>query len=167
MDLKEIKTLAEKDRFDEAIAKCEEILRGHCESKADVLRVRAYVYSLWGHYDKAIQDRESILRMGQGILRDYYLAGDNALTLGNFVQASVWLEEVLRLGQEQSENWFESAACFLLAFAKMELGDYEEAISNLDRAVDVDANCAMPLPGLGTWDHNRLRNEIRRRAQKR
>ncbi|MHC1727571.1 MAG: tetratricopeptide repeat protein [Syntrophobacteraceae bacterium] len=166
MDLKEIKALAESGRFDEAIAKCEKILDGSSEKMVEILRVRAFVYTLWGHYDKAKEDREAILGTGQGVLSDYYLAGDNALSSGNFSQASFWLREVLRLGQEQNENWFESAAYFLLAFAQMELGNYREAISNLDRAVHIDPHCAMPLPSLGTWDHNLLRTEIQRRASK-
>jgi hypothetical protein len=47
----------------------------------------------------------------------------------------------------------------------MELGLFEEAMANLNSAISRDSNGAMPLPGLGTWDHNRLKKEIRRRGK--
>lgn len=168
MNLKKTKMRAKKRRYEEALASCNELLKNFPEKKSDILRTRAYTYALMGDYDRAVQDRKTVLEMDEGLLKDYYLAASNALSLGMFSQASAWLKELLRLGEEQKETWFDSAAYFLLAYSQMEQGYYEEAIANLDRAVSISPDCFLPLPKPGAydgvWDHNRLRKEIQRRA---
>ena len=163
MDFKEIKFLAEHDRYDEALEQCEKLFADFPESKADILRTRAYVFARKGDYPNALRDREAIFAMGTGGIRDYFLAGNNALFAGRFLQASNWLNEVLRLGEEQNETWFKAGSYFLLAYAQMELGNYSEADANLKTAMSVEPRCAMPLPGLGMCDESRLREQIRRR----
>ena len=165
MELDEIKRLAEQDHYEEALAKCEELLNGIPEKKTEILRVRAYVFALLGDYESALKDREAIFKMDKGILKDYFLAADNALELGDFIRAVGWLKKLLRLGKEHNETWFESSAYFLLAYAQMELGHYDDAIVDLDCAISLEANCSMFLPNLGMWDHNRLKEEIHRRAK--
>lgn len=164
MDLKAIKSLTEQKRYDEALAACEELLRQAPESKADVLRARASVFARSRDYERALHDRETLFEMGEGKIADYYLAADTALAARKFTQAAIWLKEVLRLGEAQSETWFKAASHFLLAYAQMEIGQYQEAFANLDCAIAVEADIAMPLPGMcGTCSHEQLREEIRRR----
>jgi tetratricopeptide (TPR) repeat protein len=163
VDLKQIKSLAERDQYDEALAECDGLLSGSTGKKADVLRMRAHVFALRGDYSNAVEGRETVLEMGEGTIKDYYRAADNALSAGQFAQAADWFKEVLRLGEGQNETWFKSASYFLLAYAQMELGQYQEAIANLDCAVAVEADVAMPLPGVcGTFSNQQLREEIRR-----
>jgi hypothetical protein len=69
------------------------------------------------------------------------------------------------LGEEQSEDWFKSAAYLFLAYAHMELGEYEEAVDNVDAAMVVEADCAMPLPEVGMCSAEQLKKEIMRRAR--
>lgn len=163
MSLKEIKSLAEQARYHDALTECTKLFQDPQANKADVLRTRAYVFALSGDYERAIRDRETIFSMGEGTIRDYYLAADHALSSRDFAQTCAWLNEVLRLGEDQNEAWFKSAAHFLLAYAQMALGQYEEAIANLDRAVVVESSVAMLTPELGMCNQDRLRQEILKR----
>jgi tetratricopeptide (TPR) repeat protein len=158
-----IKTLADQGEFDDALAKCNYHLAHFPESRGDILRVRAYVYSLQGMYEQAITDRKELIESGGGILRDYYQLGDNSLSLGRFADASKWLREALRVGTEQGETWFEGAALLLLSYTQMQLGQLQEAAEFLDQAVARDPECAMPVHGHGIMTHQLLRDEINRR----
>ena len=164
--IREIKALADQGEFDDALTKCNFLLAQMPEMRSDILRIRAYVYSLQGMYEQAIDDRNELIGSGDGMLRDYYLLGDNSLSLGRFADASKSLQEVLRLGAEQNETWFDSAALLLLSYAHMELGRLQEAIQCLDQAIDKDPECAIPMPGQGMVSHQQLREEINRRNQK-
>lgn len=164
MDLKKIKSLAEEEKYEQALEECNEYLKKFPDRKADILRVRAYTFSLLGNYESALQDRKIIFEIGESTIKDYYLAANNALSLGEYKQACIWLDEVLRIGKDQNETWFDSGAYFLLAYAQMELKCYKEAINNLNNAVCCDPNCAMPLPNLGLWKHDRLKQEIEYRT---
>jgi tetratricopeptide (TPR) repeat protein len=168
MDLKQIKSLADQRRYDQALAECEAFIESIPENKADALRTRAYIFALMGDYQRALRDREMIIDMGEGTIRDYYRGADNALSAGKFTQAATWLNEVLRMGEEQNETWFKSASYFLLAYAQMEVRQYQEAIANIDRAVAIEADVAMPLPGIsGMCNQRQLREEIMRRQAQR
>jgi len=164
MDIKEIKMLAGQGRYHEALSECNELLSKRFNGKAELFRVRAYVYSLMGDYEKALQDRKEIFILDEAKIRDYFQAGDDALTLRDYEQAIALLKTAIKLGSEQRESWFDSAAYFLSAFAQMELYRFEDAIKDLNKAVELDPNCSMPLPEIGMWDHHRLREEILRRA---
>lgn len=161
---KHIKALAEKGESDEALAQCNALLTELPESKAGILRLRAYIYARRGMYEEAIADREMLISGGNGILRDYYQLGDNSLSAGRFADASKWFHEVLRMGAEQNETWFDAAALLLLSYAQMRLGQLHEAEKNLEKAVAIDPECAMPVRGEGTLTHQSLRDQIRRRA---
>ena len=165
MNLKEIEALAKQRNYEEAIAECNELLLTDPGNKIDILRIRAYVYGLIGDYRNALEDREAIFALRKGDMRDYYLAGDDAIDFGDFERAVAYLEEVLRLGNEQNEKWFESAAYLLLAYAQYELGQYDDALVNIDYAIVDDPDCALPLGTLGMCDHKRLRQEIHRRKR--
>ncbi len=162
MDVRQIKSLADKRQYEAALAECEKLLHESEDCNPDVLRVRSYVFALRGDYQRALQDREAVFEMGEGTIKDYYLGADDAISAGNFTLAAKWLNEVLRLGEAQNEIWFESATYFLLAYVYMKLGQYQEAIINLDNAHAIESDIAMPLPGLGMCDHNRLREEIKK-----
>jgi tetratricopeptide (TPR) repeat protein len=160
-----VKSLVDQGKAAEALKLCGQLLTQLPQATADVLRLRAYVYALGGRYTEAIADRNAVIASGEGMLRDYYQLGDNALSAGRFEDASRWLQEALRLGRIQSEPWFESAALLLLSYAKMELGQLQEASETLERAVAIDPECAMPIRGHGVITHQSLRDEIMRRAE--
>lgn len=166
-DLKErtkrIKSLADQGRFEDALASCDSLLEQSPGLKGEILRARAYVYSVQGRYDLAIADRRTLIESGEGLLRDYYQIGDNSMSAGLFEDASGWFIEILRLGAEQNEKWFESAALLLLSFAQLQLGRLQEASRYLDQAVSSDPECAMPVRGHGMINPDRLRKEIARR----
>jgi len=160
MDLKKIKSLAEKGSYREALEECDQYINNFPEKKNDGLRTRAYVLALSGDYEGALQVRKTIIDMGEGRLRDYYLSGDNALSLGKYKEASGWFKEVLRKGAEQNETWFDSAAYFLLSYAQMELCNFDDALKYLENAISREPDCSMPIPNKGVWDTHRLKEEI-------
>lgn len=159
---KRIKSLVQRKAHDEALAECNAFKAQHPELKAEVLRLRAYIHAHRGAYDDAIADRESLVNEGLAILRDYYQLGDNSLSAGRFKEASKWFNDALRRGAEENETWFDSAALLLLSYSQMRLGLLQEAEKNLDKAVALDADCAMPVRGEGIVTHQSLREEIRR-----
>ncbi len=86
------------------------------------------------------------------------------MATGEFLKASVWFKDVLRLSELQNETWFNSASYFLLAYSQMELCDYKNALINLEKAVKISPNCSMPIHNIGMCDHNELKKEIIHRA---
>lgn len=163
MELQKIETLIEKGQYEEALDRCQTLLKEEPQEEVDILRTRAYAYSRSGDYVNAFQDRISVVSSGRGEARDYFLGATDALNVGQFTKASDWLQEVLRLGEEQSSTWFKSASYFYLAYAQMELENYDEAIANLDKAVKVESDIGMPIPEVGMCSHEQLRAEIERR----
>lgn len=161
---KSVKELVKSGEHDVALAQCNALLAEQPESNADILRLRAYVYAHRGMFDEAIADRKTILCSGAAMLRDLYQLADNLLSAGRFEEAGEWFQEVLRGGAEQNETWFDSAALLLLSYTQLRLGRLHEAEMNLEKAVAIDAECAMPVRGEGIVTHQSLRNEIRRRA---
>jgi len=160
-----VKELARRGGFDEAITECHALLEQFPEAKADLLRLRAYVYATHGKYHEAIADRKELIASGEGVLRDYYLLGDNSISLGQFREAAAALRELLRLGAEQKEDWFESAAFFLLSYSEMQLGRLQEASEYLERAVARDPDCALPIRGYGIMTYQQLGELINRRSR--
>jgi tetratricopeptide (TPR) repeat protein len=160
---KRIKSLVEGSEPDAALAECNALLAKHPEWRADLLRSRAYVFAHRGMYEAAIADREALIGSGEGILRDYYQLGDNALSAGRFADASKWFQEVLRLGTEQNESWFDAAALLLLSYSQMQLGHLYEAAQYVEKAIALESDCAMPVRGEGLVAGQALREEITRR----
>lgn len=162
MTLAEIEALAKQDRYDEALDECGKLIELFpCD--LDLIRMRAYVFARSGDYNSALRDRKKILAKDGTQLKDYYLTANNALEIRDFRQASDLLDKLLSLGREQNEFWFESAAFFLQAYALMELEEYNNALICLEKALNVDPNCSLPLPGIGFCTANQLRNEIESR----
>jgi tetratricopeptide (TPR) repeat protein len=156
------RALAESGKFDEALSQCDLLMTQTGEAQADSRRLRAYIYILKGEYEAAVGEREALIATGEGSLRDYYQLGENLLAIERFQEASQRLRQVLRLGDEQRETWFESAALLLLSYAEMQLGHIEEASRYLDGAVAKDADCALPVRGR-LITHHWLRQEIESR----
>ena len=163
---RQVNALAEQGRLDEALAQCDFLMTQHPEWKADISRLRAYTFARQGMYQEAISEREALISSGGGMLRDYYLLGDNLLSAGCFVEASECLQEVLRIGALEKETWFDSATLLLLAYTQMRLGQFQLAISYLDRAVAIDPECAMPVDGEGMLTNQDLRSKINKASQK-
>ena len=49
-----IKALADQGKFEDALAKCDSLLAQSPDSRGDVLRLRAYIYSPQGRYEQAM-----------------------------------------------------------------------------------------------------------------
>ncbi len=167
MNNETIKLLVKENKYDEALSVCKAMLE-YCDlnDRPEILRMRAYTYSHMGDYLRALTDREEVLQLGECTLKDLYLTADNALNLGEFKLASSVLKDLLELGAKQNEHWFDSAAYFELSYAQMELGNYKESLTNLEKAIDVEPNCAMPLPSQGMVGYEKLKREITRRMNK-
>jgi tetratricopeptide (TPR) repeat protein len=163
MRLKDIEALAEAKKYDEALTECELLLQSVPEKNIDILRVRAYVYSLAGRYKEALKDRE-IVAAASETLKDYYLAGNSALSLSEYAIAEQYLSDLLARGHQQGEDWFDSAGLFLLAYVQMQLGKLNLAIDSIDRAISLDPECAMPVPQRpGLLSGLELREHIKRK----
>jgi tetratricopeptide (TPR) repeat protein len=161
-----IKGLAESGDYDEALTQCNDFLIGGTASRADVLRLRAYVYAHQGRYGEAIADRETIVRSGEGVLRDYYQLGDNLLSAGRYLDASKCFEESLRRGKKEGETWFDSASWLLLSLAQTRMGNLQDAETSLNNAIRIDPECAMPVRGEGLITNQSLKEEIQRKREK-
>ena len=166
IEIKKIKSLAEHGKYDEALSECDELIRCGSIEHIQIHRLKAHILELAGDYPHAMVHRKEVLEMKGTTLGDYYLAADNSISMKEFETAANLLQKVLSLGKEQNETWFDSASFFLLSYVQMELGEYDEAVRSLDRAVNIDPDVAMPLVHVGMCNHDQLRKEIDRRAKK-
>lgn len=159
-DISRIKFLANKRRYDEALALCDKLYCQESGDYIDILRARAYVHSMSGNYDCAIRDYRIILESGEAELGDWYLAADNALEAERYTDAVELFSEVIRLGELQNNTWFRSAALFYLAYGLLMTGKPGEAMNSLSLAVSMSPDIRLYLPRLGVSDAERLRVEI-------
>lgn len=165
MGLNKIKQLLRDKRYDEARAQCVEWRVLHPEDMVEILRITAESNYLQRRDEDSFDNWMEIINSGKAVLKDYYLAGNSAINISRFDDAEYLFQKVIALGKEQSDEWFSSAALFLLAYSKMYLGKFDEALLSLDEAAKADSECAMPLPGYkGLLTHNQLRQEILRRS---
>ena len=160
MNMQQIKNIAKQGEFEKALEECENHLSNGLTEKVEVMRARSHVYTLMRNYEKALSDREAVLELEDCAIRDYYLAADCAIINESYDKAYVWLMDVLRLSDEEGEDWFLSAANFLLAYVQMKLGNYPDAIKFLDEAVLIEADCSMHIPEYGMCSSSLLRSEI-------
>ena len=165
MDLKTIEFLAEQDRLEEALAGCAELLAGTTVDKAEALRARAFVYALMNDYENAIRDRKAAIDIGNDTLDDHHTVALYALSLGDLDESVIYLNETVRLGKEIGETWYESNSYFLLAFAQMELKQFEIALVNLENANRLEPDCPYHIPHVGMCTYDQLREEIGRRMK--
>ncbi len=166
MKLKEIETLIQQKRYDEALSKCEELLEIEADRKSDILRQRSKIYALIDNYELAIIDYETIFSTGEGKIADYYLAAYWGLHSESFTESLEGFLIVLKMGDEQNETWFKSASFFYIAYIQMELEHFDEADLYLEKAANVESNVAMPIPDVGMCNAMQLREEILRRKNK-
>lgn len=164
MELEEVISFIDKRQYDDAIAACNALLEESREKKIDVLRVRAYAYARAGEYQHALEDYDRIFEDEGVEIKDFYLAGFDAIYAAQFEKALDCFLEVLRLSKEQKENWFLSATLFYLSYVQMQLNEYGKAVEYLNEAVLVEADVAMPVPEGGFCNGEQLREEIERRA---
>lgn len=163
-EIARIKSLANSRDYGEALAACDALLRSGEGESAELLRVRAYVHSRSGNFDRAIDDYRVVLESGDAQLRDWYLAADNALEAERYTDATEWFSEVIRLGDLQSETWFRSASLFYLSYCRLMIGNPEEALNLLSEASSLDPEIELHLPRLGTCSAQKLQAEILKRT---
>jgi tetratricopeptide (TPR) repeat protein len=152
--------LANSRDYAEALGACNTLLQSPSADSDEVLRIRAYVYSRSGQFDRAIDDYCALLESGRAELRDWYLAADNALEAARYQDAAKWFAEVICLGDAQGETWFRSASIFYLAYCKLMLGDTAEALRLVSLVSSLDPDIELYLPSLGTCNAGRLHAEI-------
>lgn len=165
MKLSQIEKLAETDRFDEALAECEALLRDGTIDTRDVLRTRAHVFALSGRHVNASADYEEIIKLGAASIRDYYQAGDQALKASDLELAHRRFQDVLSIGKQQGETWFESAVLFYLAYVEMNRNNHQCALGYAAQAATIERDCAMPLPERGMVGIEELKAEIQQRCR--
>ena len=164
MNLEDIKALLSGGELEAALVECNELLESDARN-IDALRMRASINSLLKRYMVSLSDYQMIVRFSCSRIGDFYLAADAALLAQDYGQAIEWLAQVIDIGEQIRDDAFESAAYFLLAFARMQERTFDLALDSLGRAVAKDAGIALPLPGVpGLATARDLRAEIRRRA---
>jgi tetratricopeptide (TPR) repeat protein len=157
-----VKRLVYQHSFEEALAECNNLLSRDPEHKDEILRERAHAFAMSGDYESAVRDHELVINGASPEMRDYYLGAFRAIFADEIEKSVGWFEELLRLGVEQKEVWFESATLFYLSYAHMKLDDYDKATQYLDEAIRIEADIAMPIPE-GMCTNSQLREEIERR----
>jgi tetratricopeptide (TPR) repeat protein len=157
---KQIQRLIESERYDEALALCDQRLTEDCVADNDILRQRSHIHALIGNYESALADRAEIIRSSESKLQDFFQAGNAALSLKQFGEAEVYFSQLLKRGEEAGEEWFAAAAYFLTAYAQMMLGKTDEATASLLQAEAIEPACELPIPGRSMWSISRLRSEI-------
>ena len=164
MKLAQIRGLIEGRQYDEALRECDILLGETSETNLDVLRVRSYGLARSGNFYRSVEDHRTICASNEATMKDYYKAGFDALYAGEFATAIEWFQEVLRLGDEQNDEYFKSASLFYLSYAFMEVSNYKDSIHFLNQAVEIESDVAMPIPIVGMCHNSNLRDEIERRC---
>lgn len=166
--LKEVRRLAEARRLDEALEMCNRLLGEAGGDPTETLRTRAYIFALAGDYESAQRDRTAVLDADDATLRDLYQAAEVALKLRQLDTAARLFDETIRRGEKEGEEWFKSAALFYLSFLRMEMDDLDGALELTRQVKSVDADCELPVPGVGVVSVKEMEREIlKRKAQAR
>ena len=163
MSLETIKSLIKQRRHDEALEACNQLTESQPELKYEVMRQRSYLYAGQAEYRAAVKDLSSMIDTGQANLSDYNSAALWALCDGQLEQALEWLLIALKMGEEQNEEWFRSEELCLVAYIYMELGEYEKAMSFLNKDESDDKDTSFFVPNKGFCEITDLRAEIERR----
>ncbi len=164
MTEKRIKDLARAGKFEQAIEECESLLTSPGVDELEVLRARAYVYGKKGDPKKALDDHRAIVGNRLAQLADFYLAAYDALSFEDYEQARRWLHELMEQAESAGNDAYDAVAHFQIAYTDMQLGHYEQALESLLKAVAIDPDIAMPIPGeSGIANSKDLQLEIERR----
>lgn len=158
-----VERLINQSSYKEALVECNKLLSSDPEHKDDILRVRAYAFAMSGDDASAVRDHELVINGGSPKLSDYNLGAFRAISAQEFEKSVVWFEELLRLGREQKEAWFDSAALFYLAYLYMEFEEFDKAIEHLAEANRIEPEGGLPIPNVGMCNHTQLLEEIERR----
>lgn len=129
------------------------------------MRVRASTFATTGDYESAVNDYESLVDSGSAELKDYYIGAFDAISADELEKSVGWFETLIRLGREQNEPWFESAALFYLSYLYMEFEEFDKATAYLAEAERIEPGGGMPIPNVGMCNHSQLREEIERRRK--
>ncbi len=164
MDLELIKSLIKERLYDQALNFCQQLAARRPDLKYAVMRQKSYIYTARAEYKAAVAELSSMIEADQANLGDYHSAASWALCDGQLEQALEWLLIVLKMGEEQNEEWFRSSALCLTAYICMELGEYGEAMSFLDKDESADKDSSFFVPNKGFCEVTDLRAEIQRRA---
>jgi tetratricopeptide (TPR) repeat protein len=164
MTLAQIEQLINQGRYEEATDAGKDLLAMKPELKFEVARLRSYMFSRQAEYSAAIEELSSIIKAGEATLGDYDKAAFWALYDGQFHKALDWYLIALKMGEEQNETWFRSGELDRIAYIYMELGEYENAMSFLDKLESDGDDGPFLIPHKGFCALKQLRDEIRRRA---
>ncbi|MEZ6031838.1 MAG: hypothetical protein R3C17_02005 [Planctomycetaceae bacterium] len=130
-------------------------------SSAEHLRRKALELLTQQQFPLALEALDTLIESGQACVDDYCLAGKTLLSMREFAQAAMALEDGLRLDREHEESRFSLAATLF------QLGDVSAAVRHFqwvaDRYNNPEArlNLATIAPGCPEIDHQQLL-EIRR-----
>lgn len=171
MNLETIKSLIKERRYDEALDACKQLAESQPELKYEVMRQKSYIYAGRAEYKAAVAELSSIIDAGEADIGNYDSAAFWSLYDEQFKQALDWYLIALKMGEEQNESWFRSNELCLIAYIYMKLGEFEKAISFLDKdeSDDKDSSFLIPIPNegiVGICEVKQLRDEIRRRSAK-
>lgn len=125
---------------------CNEYISEFGLNNIEIVRLRAHSLAMQFEHKKELSDRQYIIESGQQELKDFYLSGECALNCGEFELAEVYFEALFKLGKVKNETWFESATLFYLAFTQFKLSKFEIALQNILKAIELDSDCALPVP---------------------
>jgi tetratricopeptide (TPR) repeat protein len=162
-DISKIRTLIAERHYGEAITACEKLLEISPNQSIQAFRALASVYARTGAYTEEAKYRQKVLDSDEVSIQDFYLAAENALKRGEYEKATILFGQVLTLSAELNESWFLAGTYFLLAYAYLNMDDFDQALQYLDLAADQDPDISMPLPGKkGMSSNHELREEIER-----
>lgn len=169
MNLETIKFLIKDRRYDEALNACQQLTESQPQLKYDVMRQKSYLYSARGEYKAAVGELSAIIEAGKARIGDYDSAAFWALFDEQYKQALDLYLTALKIGEEQNESWFRSHELSLISYIYMKLGEFEKALSFLDKfeaEEPQDTTFLVPVPNegiLGLCESKELRGEIQRR----
>lgn len=125
-------------------------------SRADFLRQKALELLTQQQFAPALEALDTLIESGQACVDDYCLAGKTLLSMREFAQAAMALEDGLRLNSEHE------ACRFSLAATRFQLGDVSAAVRHFQWVADrynnpqARLNLATIAPGCPEINHQQL-----------
>ena len=156
------KKLCSKNEYEQALSICEKALSENAASNVFILRERAHIYTIIGDHICALDDWMRIIEDGNPNSADFYQAGESALFASAYDEAERAFKFLIEK-ESQDDFWFSSSAKFLLSYTKMMKQSYDEAISLLEEAIEMDSELSISVPDVGMVTAAQLLKEIERR----